>query len=170
MYVCGVDWFEEDCGIWECGLVSIAQAMGPLLKCRTSKIYSRDNKWPQTALSRIPDTDLENTSQSHFEHRCMIKLEMFSWFCPFIWWCSRKDVCVYTKSLQLCQTLCNSMDGTPPNPSVYGILQARILKWIPCPHPGSLLDPRNQTCISYVSCIGRQVLYHECHLWSPQEG
>ena len=27
--------------------------------------------------------------------------------------------------------------------------------------------PRDQTHISYVSCIGRQVLYHWCHLGSP---
>ena len=28
-------------------------------------------------------------------------------------------------------------------------------------------QPRDRTCISYVSCIGRQVLYHLCHPESP---
>ena len=27
--------------------------------------------------------------------------------------------------------------------------------------------PRDQTYVSYVSCTGRQVLYHYCHLGSP---
>ena len=27
--------------------------------------------------------------------------------------------------------------------------------------------PRNRTCVSYIPCIGRWVLYHSCHLVSP---
>ena len=34
------------------------------------------------------------------------------------------------KSLQLCLTLCDLMDGSPPSFSVPGILQARILEWV----------------------------------------
>ena len=36
---------------------------------------------------------------------------------------------VHAKLLQLCPTLCNPMDYSPPGSSVYGILQARILEW-----------------------------------------
>ena len=32
-----------------------------------------------------------------------------------------------SKSLQSCPTLCNPIDGSPPVPSVPGVLQARIL-------------------------------------------
>ena len=32
------------------------------------------------------------------------------------------------KSLQWCLILCDPMDGSPPDPSVPGILQARILE------------------------------------------
>ena len=35
--------------------------------------------------------------------------------------------CVHT---QLCLTLCNPMDCSPPGSSVYGILQAKILEWV----------------------------------------
>ena len=35
-----------------------------------------------------------------------------------------------TKSLQLCPTLCNSIDGSPPGSIVPGILQARTLEWV----------------------------------------
>ena len=34
------------------------------------------------------------------------------------------------KSLQLCLTLCDPIDGTPPGSPVPGILQARILEWV----------------------------------------
>ena len=35
-----------------------------------------------------------------------------------------------TKSLQLCPTLCDPIDGSPPVFLVPGILQARTLEWV----------------------------------------
>ena len=37
--------------------------------------------------------------------------------------------CVHTKLLQLCSTLCDLMDCSPPGSSVHRILQARIPEW-----------------------------------------
>ena len=34
------------------------------------------------------------------------------------------------KSLQLCPTLCDPIEGSPPGSPVSGILQARILEWV----------------------------------------
>ena len=34
------------------------------------------------------------------------------------------------KSLQLCPTLCNPIEGSPPGSPVPGILQARTLEWV----------------------------------------
>ena len=34
------------------------------------------------------------------------------------------------KSLQLCPTLCDPIDGSPPGSSVPGIFQARVLEWV----------------------------------------
>ena len=34
------------------------------------------------------------------------------------------------KSLQLCPTLCNPIDGSPPGSAILGILQARVLEWV----------------------------------------
>ena len=34
------------------------------------------------------------------------------------------------KSLQLCPTLCDPIDGSPSGSPVPGILQARILEWV----------------------------------------
>ena len=37
---------------------------------------------------------------------------------------------MHAKMLQLCPTLCDSMDCSLSGSSVYGILQARILEWV----------------------------------------
>ena len=39
-------------------------------------------------------------------------------------------VAAAAKSLQLCPTLCNPIDGRPPGSPVPGILQARTLEWV----------------------------------------
>ena len=36
----------------------------------------------------------------------------------------------YAKSLQLCPTLCDPIDGSAPGSPVPGILQARTLEWV----------------------------------------
>ena len=57
-------------------------------------------------------------------------------------------------------TLCNPMDCSPPGSSVHGILQARILEWVAISFSRGSSQPRDQTQVSCVSCIGRQILYH----------
>ena len=39
---------------------------------------------------------------------------------------------------------------------------------LPCPPPGDLPDPGDWTSVSCISCICRQILYHQCRLGSPQ--
>ena len=58
---------------------------------------------------------------------------------------------------QWCLTLCDLMDCSPPGSSVHGILQARILDWVAISSSRGSSQPRDQTCISCVSCIGRQM-------------
>ena len=41
-----------------------------------------------------------------------------------------KVAAVAAKSLQLCSTLCDPIDGSPPGSPVPGILQARTLEWV----------------------------------------
>ena len=67
---------------------------------------------------------------------------------------------------QLCLNCCNPMDCSPPGSSAHGILQARILEWVTIPSCRGSSRPRDQTWVSYISCIGRQVLYHWHHLGS----
>ena len=52
----------------------------------------------------------------------------------------------------------NPMDDSLPDSSGrHGILQARILERVAIVSSGGFSGPRDQTCVSYVSCIGRQV-------------
>ena len=39
-------------------------------------------------------------------------------------------VIMCAKLLQLCLTLCDPMDHSPPGSSVHGIVQARIMEWV----------------------------------------
>ena len=41
-----------------------------------------------------------------------------------------EEISAAAKSLQSCPTLCDPIDGSPPDSSVHGILQARILEWV----------------------------------------
>ena len=58
------------------------------------------------------------------------------------------------------------MDCSLPCSAVPGILQARIMEWVAMPFSRGASWPRDRTHVSYISCIGRHVLYHECHLGS----
>ena len=51
--------------------------------------------------------------------------------------------CVRAKSLQLCLTPCDPMDGSTPGFSVSGILQARILEWVAISFPRGSSQPRD---------------------------
>ena len=72
----------------------------------------------------------------------------------------QRILCMPAKSLQSCLTLCDLMDSSPPGSSVHGISQARTLEWIAMPSSRGSSRPRDQTRVSCVSCIGRQILYH----------
>ena len=60
------------------------------------------------------------------------------------------------------------MNSNPPGSSVHRTLQARLLELIAISSFKRSSQPRDQTCVSYLSCIGRQILYHCWHLESPR--
>ena len=76
-----------------------------------------------------------------------------SLFLPLLFLC----VCSVAQS---CQTLCDPMDCSPPDFSVHGILQARILEQVATASSNRSSGPRDQTHISFISCPGRWILYH----------
>ena len=75
-------------------------------------------------------------------------------------------MCVCAKRLQSCLTFYDPMNCSLPGSSVHGILQARILQWAAMPSSRGSSGPSDRTRVSYVSCTGRRVLYHYCHLGS----
>ena len=72
-------------------------------------------------------------------------------------------ICLYlytrmlAQLLHLCPTLCDPMDCSPQGSSVHGILEARILEWVPMPSSRRFLQPRDWTDVSCISCIADEV-------------
>ena len=70
-------------------------------------------------------------------------------------------VCVLSL-VQLCAT---PTHWSPPGSSVHGILQARVLEWVAISSSRASSLARDQTWVSCISCIGRQILSH-CATWN----
>ena len=62
--------------------------------------------------------------------------------------------------------VCYPMHCSPPGSSVHEILQPWILEWAAMLSSRGSSRPRDGTRVSYITCIGKQVLYHEHHLGS----
>ena len=75
--------------------------------------------------------------------------------------------CIVPNYFSHVQFFATPTDCSPPGSTVHGILQGRILECIVISYSRGSSRPRNQTHISFVSCIGGQVLYHQHHLGSP---
>ena len=74
-------------------------------------------------------------------------------------WKGREQVLLCVLLLQSHPTLRHPMDYSPPDFSVHGTLQARILEWVAIPFSRGPSRPRDRIHV-YFCCIGRQVLYH----------
>ena len=68
------------------------------------------------------------------------------------------------KLLQPYLTLCNPVDCSSPGSSVHGTLQERVLEWVTIFFSRGSSWPRDWTQVSFVSCTGRQALYHQRQL------
>ena len=70
------------------------------------------------------------------------------------------EVCAPAKALRSFLTLWDPAHCGTPGSSVHGLLQARIFQWVAIPSSRGSSWLQDQTCVSYVSCTGRQVCYH----------
>ena len=61
-----------------------------------------------------------------------------------------------------------SKDDSPPDSSIHGISQARILEWLPFLSPGHLPDPGIETESLASLAFDRQMLYRLNHQGSPR--
>ena len=120
--------------------------------------------------------NIYGTPKMLYEHHMLITIKMLFEFLSFFlnwsvialqccdsFWCIAQwisSACLPAKSLKSCLTLCDPIDYSLLGSSVHGILQARILERVAMLSSRGSSWPRDQTCVSYISCIGRQVLYH----------
>ena len=72
---------------------------------------------------------------------------------------------MHSKSLQLCLTLCDPMDCSPPGSSVHGIFRQEYWSGLPFPSQGYLPDPG----IEPVSLMS-PVLAGKTQLFCPEQG
>ena len=88
---------------------------------------------------------------------------------PFSWWENRQlsqlyqvTQLVYARGLSC---FSNPMDCRLSSSSVHGLFQARIPEWVAIFSSKESSRPRDRTCVSDISCLGRQILDH----WAPGE-
>ena len=62
--------------------------------------------------------------------------------------------------------LCDPMDCSPPGSSVHGGSPGKNTG-VGCHALQGIFPTQGSNPVSYVSCIGRRVLYHWCHLGNP---
>ena len=99
----------------------------------------------------------------------LLKYHIFRFSGHYIFLNQWMHACMHAKSIQSCPTLCDPRDYSLPGSSVYGIFQARILEWVAMTSSRGSSWPRDQTWVSWVSCLGRWVLYH-CATWEAGKG
>ena len=90
--------------------------------------------------------------------------------CIYYYMCTHTYICIHTHGVLVsksCPTLCDAMDCSPVGSSVHGILQERILEWVAMPSSRGSPQPRDQTHISYVSCVGRG-FFTTSPIWEAQ--
>ena len=66
-----------------------------------------------------------------------------------------------------CLILWTPLTITHQVPLSMGFSRQEYWSGLPLPPPGDLPNPGLELNTSYVSCIGRQILYHQHHLRSP---
>ena len=86
-----------------------------------------------------------------------LHLDWTNWWCVCVLLCACVCVCVCVCSHSVVS------DSLP----VHGIFQARILGWIAISYSRGSSWPRDPTCVSCVSCIGRWILYHHATWEDP---
>ena len=88
----------------------------------------------------------------------LLQIVSFSFYWVRIQWRAEQEsklsddsACMCAKLLQSCPTLCNPMDYSPPDSSVHGILQAKIVEWLAMLLSRGSSWPRDKTQVTCVS-------------------
>ena len=99
--------------------------------------------FPPKLLVQVPKSpwSLLKPEAEHLPHMIYFQMHGHDYFslCPYM------CVCLIT---QLCLTLCDPLDCSPPGSSVHGIFQIRLLEWVAISFSGGSSEPRDWPCIS----------------------
>ena len=146
------DWICIPCiGRWNLNPWTTWDILQPHLTDQTQSLsYLLKDRWHLNPMFHF-FSGFHTSSPCGYTHSCLLKKL-----------CKENHylhLCMHAKQLQSCPTLCDVMDYGPPGSSVHGISQARILEWVAMSSSRGSSRPRDRTHVSYVSCVGRQVLY-----------
>ena len=147
------------CVFWTSSLTSIC------IQCNITCFWLYFSNLPSPLSSPCNNPGSGNSHNLSGSLQCLPKWSLCLQACSSTSLVRAHVVCV--KSLQLCLILCDPVGCSSPGSSVYGILQAWMLEWVSMPSSRGSSWPRARTHIFYISWIGRWVLYHQRHLWSP---
>ena len=119
-------------------------------------LFSHFFMFPDLSFSENPEFFHPFFPQCH-KHRILLFLP--SRFTGLIFWTNE----YYLACMLSCSVVSDSLqpqDCSPRVSSVHGISQPIILEWVASSSSRGSSQPRDQTYVSYVSCIGKQVLNH----------
>ena len=112
----------------------------------------------------VLDSISKGLSSPETLRECVLLLHLFCIYRKCYRELGHTSLCVCMLSCFSCVRLCVTLwiiANPRPGSSVLRILQARILEGIAMPSSTESSQPRDQIRVSYISCIGRQVLYHQ---------
>ena len=137
-----------------------------------SKSQTRLSDWTTTTTTTM---NAEVAPRCSCQTPSLIMVFCYSTLCFTLQWCSPSVGFKYNPFMHACvfscsvvSNSCDLMDCSLPGSSVHGIFQARILEQFAISSSRGSSQPRDWTCVSCISCIGRQILYHlesPIHLW-----
>ena len=161
---CSSGIFVLCCGTW---VSQFSRSSGVFSLCCSTWV----SQFSRSSGIWFPD-QRSNPSALHWEHRVLATgsprtssalLLLTAYLTYIIYNSTFVGVCSCAHA-QSCLTLCDAIDCSPPGSSVHGIFQAKIPECVAISFSRGPSRPRDRTHISYVSCIGRRVLYHWLHL------
>ena len=119
--------------------------------------------WTHTSVWLTPKAYTKLRAQNLRQHMLLVpaggaSLCMYSGYFISLTWVL--TLLFLGKCAQSYLTPCDPMDCSPPASSVHGILQARILEWVAISSSKGSSRSREWTSVFYISCTGRQALYH----------
>ena len=103
-------------------------------------------RWVHFLFQQKSKIDLKLTTGKHYWHLQLQRVsqqkiagQLFYQFTSFhsMSCIDRVSYLAAAKSLQLCLTLCDPIDGSPPGSPISGILQARTLEWVAISFPNA---------------------------------